>query len=302
MRVSALGSAARVTIALAGLLAVVPGTRAQDVRVTAPAPSAPAAEAMKPLTPEESAALGRALMFDPTDLAAGAPAKPLRMPSLNKPAGLNVSRSDRPDGSSTVAVKRPLPTDLPMTVNADVGADVNLAAPPETVYQPGKPLPGTAVGDPGSSVAWASVGMPNLASGEARVDPTNDQGTLAGTLKRSVPIGKDLSVALQDSYSVTQTLSASTASASGIPMAAPPAPGAAETQVWGNAKLVTFDLKPTGTTFGAGVTTASKDTVMHNTLSADQKLIGPLHVTTAVTDLGEPSENKSITAGFKLNW
>ena len=50
------------------------------------------------------------------------------------------------------------------------------------------------------------------------------------------------------------------------------------------------------------MTTASNDPVTHNTLSADQKLFGPLHVTTAVTDVGQPSESKSITAGFKLNW
>jgi hypothetical protein len=37
-------------------------------------------------------------------------------------------------------------------------------------------------------------------------------------------------------------------------------------------------------------------------LSAEQKLYGPLHVTTAVTDLGQTTSNKSITAGFKLNW
>jgi hypothetical protein len=41
---------------------------------------------------------------------------------------------------------------------------------------------------------------------------------------------------------------------------------------------------------------------MHDTLSADQKLFGPLHVTTAVSDIGQPVTNKSVTAGFKLNW
>jgi hypothetical protein len=41
---------------------------------------------------------------------------------------------------------------------------------------------------------------------------------------------------------------------------------------------------------------------MHNTLSAEQKLFGPLHVTTSVSDLGEATVNKSITAGFKLHW
>jgi len=42
--------------------------------------------------------------------------------------------------------------------------------------------------------------------------------------------------------------------------------------------------------------------VTHNTFSADQKLYGPLHVTTAVTDVGQTTSSKSISAGFKLNW
>ena len=61
-------------------------------------------------------------------------------------------------------------------------------------------------------------------------------------------------------------------------------------------------ISPTGTTLAAGITTASNDPVTHNTLSADQKLFGPLHVTTAVSDIGEPTSKKSITAGFKLTW
>ena len=58
----------------------------------------------------------------------------------------------------------------------------------------------------------------------------------------------------------------------------------------------------TGTTLAAGLTSTSTDPVTHNKLSAEQKLYGPLHVTTAVSDLGQPVPNKSITAGFKLNW
>jgi hypothetical protein len=77
-------------------------------------------------------------------------------------------------------------------------------------------------------------------------------------------------------------------------------PGAS--QVFGNEKAVKFNVLPTGTTFGAGLATASNDPVTHNTFSAEQKLYGPLHVTTAVTDVGQSTSNKSITAGFKLNW
>ena len=37
-------------------------------------------------------------------------------------------------------------------------------------------------------------------------------------------------------------------------------------------------------------------------LAVPQSLLGPLHVTTAVTDIGKPTESKSIAAGFKFNW
>jgi hypothetical protein len=47
---------------------------------------------------------------------------------------------------------------------------------------------------------------------------------------------------------------------------------------------------------------ASNDPVTHNTLSAEQKLYGPLQVTTAVTDFGQTSSSKGISQGFKLHW
>ena len=288
----------------------VPAALAQDVRVTAPAPSYAAGPAdnpeLKPLTPEESDVLGRALLFDPADRHRQQDADTASPASLTQAGGLDVKRDDKPDGSSTVAVKKPVAPGLASTgLDANVGADVNLAAPPPSVFQPGKPLPGAAPNDTGSAAAWASLGVANLASLDARVDPANDRGKIGGTLKHSVPVGKKFSVTLEDSYSMTETLGPAAAAptvsspAAPVPVTAPP-PG--PTQVFDNSKSVKFNIAPTGTTFGAGMTTASNDPVTHNTLSADQKLFGPLHVTTAVTDVGQPSESKSITARFKLNW
>jgi hypothetical protein len=42
--------------------------------------------------------------------------------------------------------------------------------------------------------------------------------------------------------------------------------------------------------------------VTHNRIGAEQTLYGPLHVSTSITDIGEESENRSITAGFKFRW
>lgn len=294
MRASAFVHTVRAITAAACLLVIAPPAFGRGAQVM-PSRDAGAA-AGKPLSADESAMLSRALAFDPASLRASA-AKPLRGRSLQKAPGFAVSRSNRPDGFSAVTVKQPLRADLDtVELNANVGADVNFAPPPATVYRPGAPPPGTATDDVGSGAAWASVGMSNLATVDARVDPTGDRGRLAGTLRHSLPVGKKMSVTLEDSYSVSDTLSASpdTAAASSAT--------AAPTQVWDNQKSVKLAIKPTATTFSAGVFTASNDPVTHNTLSAKQKLFGPLHVTTAVTDLGEPSENKSISAGFKLNW
>jgi hypothetical protein len=310
MRAGAFSGAVRATFALACVLAALPAAQAQDIHITAPAAGAsnPAddPQASKPLTPDESAVLGNALLFDPANLAATTSARPLRLPSLSKPRDLTVNGTERPDGSSKVVVKQPLAT---ADWDANVGADLSTAAPPPTSFEPGKPFPGT-VDDHGSGAAWASVGVPNLASLNARLDPTNDQGKLGTTFKHSVPLGKEFSVTVQDSYSVTETFSApvtAPASPSGLPLmvaAPPPAEPAAQgpSQVWGNEKSVRLNIQPTGTTLAAGITTASHDPVTHNTISADQKLFGSLHVTTAVSDIGQPVTNKSTTAGFKLNW
>ena len=304
MRARALYGAVGAIAALLGPLAAVPAALAQDVQITAPAPSYDS-DSPKPLTPEESEVLGRALLFDPATIETKKPARELRARTLSAPAALDIKSNDKPDGSSSVALKQPLVIDNP-AFDSNVGADVNLAAPASSVYQPNKPLPGTTTSDRGSAAAWASVGMPNVASVDARLDQGSDQGKIGGTLKHSVPVGRDLSVTVEDNYSVIENFNYNPATA-GAPAPttatlAGPAPVTPAPQVYDNARSVRFNVAPTGTTFGAGWTTASNDPVTHNTLSADQKLFGPLHVTTSVTDLGQPTESKTVSAGLKLDW
>ena len=304
MRTDALCGAVGAVVALAWSLAAVPAL-AQDVRITAPAPSMPGDEPQeKPLTPEESELLGRALLFDPATLESNKPARSLRARGMPQAPGLEIKSNDKSDGSSSVALKRPVIVSAP-DLDSNVGADVNLAAPAANVSQPNKPLPNLATSDRGSAAAWASVGVDNLASVDARVDQGNDQGKIGGTLKHSVPVGRDLSVTLEDSYSVIENFNpaAPAAAPTTVTLAGPaPVTTAPTPRVFDNSRAVKFNVLPTGTTFGAGWSSASNDPVTHNTLSADQKLYGPLHVTTSVTDPGQTTENKTITAGFKLNW
>ena len=310
MRTRTMHNVGWMTLALACAFAAAPATAQNSVNDPAngyvidvyPTVSPPAESA--PL-PDEGALPGNALTFDPATLAV-TPVKPLRLPSLSNPKTLDVSRGDAPNGSGPVVVKQPLPTDW----DTSVGADLDPASAPPTSYQPGMPMPGSR-DSRGSGVAWVQVGVPNFGTVDARVDPTIDQRKLGTTFKQ--PIGSKFAVTLQNSYSVTETNTSPAAAPSDIPLmtlprapvTAPHAPlTSAQTppQIWGNENVAKLDFLPTGTSFAAGLTTASNDPVTHNKLSADQRLYGPLHVTTAVTDLGQPTESKSITAGVKLHW
>ena len=268
-------------LVLAGTLATAPAVAQTD----APADAADAA----PLPAAFS--LADALSFDPAALSK-APPKPLHHPSLYDKTGLDISRDDKPDGSSTVTLKKALPIDWETKVGADIAA-----APPST-FGRGQPLPG-GVNACNSGAAWASLGVPNLASIDARLDPNIDQSTLGTTLRHAMPIGGKLSLTLQETLSVTDTFNAR--------RPANPAPRAGRrrdrsSQFWGSENRLKFDILPTRTSLAAGIVTSSIDPVTHNTFSADQKLYGPLHLTTALNDIGQPSANKSITASVKLNW
>ncbi|HEY7228940.1 MAG TPA: hypothetical protein VH558_01075 [Pseudolabrys sp.] len=245
------------------------------------------------LTPEDSALLANALVFDPAALSMP-PAKTLRIPG-SRNGDYNITRTQKPDGSTTVVVKQPLETYWSNSVGADVAAS-----------QPRPfdlPLPSERNNGLPAGAAWASIGVSNLASVDARVDPANEQGKVGTTLKHSMPFGSRFAVTVQDTYSVTETISQTSPGAGDLPLMSLPGPNpSAPSQVYGNEKAVKFNILPTGTTLGAGLATASNDPVTHNTLSAEQKLYGPLQVTTSVTDVGQVTSNKSITAGFKLHW
>jgi hypothetical protein len=289
-------------LALAGTLAAAPvAALAQDAAdyASASPPSNPTGDTAPPADgapgPDDSALIGSALVFDPATRAGNKPAKSPNLPRLADPKGLDVSRTEKPDGSSSVVVKQGLPAEW----DAKLGADLGSTSPDSA--RPYKPLART---DPGGGAAWASLGVSNLATIDARIDPGNDQSKLGTTLKKSIPVGDNFSVTLQNTYSVTDTLGPPSAATSDVPLmkAPPPATTPAAPQFWGNEKAAKFDILPTGTTFGASMATTSTDPVTHNTFSAEQKLYGPLQVTTAVTDIGQPTVNKKITAGFKLNW
>src|SRR5262245_6090688 len=246
-----------------------------------------------PLTPEESAMLGNALLFDPAALATP-PKKPLLLPG-GSDKDFDITRTEKSDGSSTVVVKQPLQTEWSNSVGADLGPTSGRGAFDH-------PLPTTREAS-ASGAAWTSIGVPNFGSVDARVDPFNEQGKVGPTLKQSIPFGGRFAVTLQNTYSVTETLGQPATGPTDMPlMALPMGSAPASGQVFGNERSVKFNILPSGTTLGAGLTSVSNDPITHNTFSAEQKLYGPLQVTTAVTDFGQTTSSKSISAGFKVHW
>ena len=255
---------------------------APDLRPTLDGQGTPDAEPA--LSPEDSAIIEKALALDPNSMV-NAPLKPVKLPALTTGKTLDLARTDRADGSGTVIVRKPLSSEW----DANVGADLGLAADSPSIYSPDNPL-GAIRNDRSSGAAWATLGVPNFASVDARVDPDSDQGRVGATFKHTRPVGDTFAVTLQSRTSLTEILSQ------------PQGAEAAAPRVWGNENVAKFSILPTGTILAAGINTTSIDTVTHNSLSAEQKIYGPLGVTTAVTDIGRASESKSVSARLKLNW
>jgi hypothetical protein len=217
------------------------------------------------------------------------------------------SRTDKPDGSSSLTMGRTLPT----AWETKVGTDVTLAptdgiVPADTLMRPTAP-------DRSTGAIWGTMTMPGLqplgfdkTSVNARIDGGSDTSKVGATLSRSMPVNPNVAVTLQNDYSMTQTLGSAGAPAPSLPMmsvpsvTAPASPSAGP--VWSAGETVLLNVNPSGTTFSAGAGSSTADGQWHNKLSVEQTLFGPLKVTTSVEDAGSTSSRKSITAGFKRVW
>ncbi|MBI1202097.1 MAG: hypothetical protein GC182_06255 [Rhodopseudomonas sp.] len=245
----------------------------------------------QPPSPEDRAVIDKvladnALSDDAFTSARAQPLKPPRRGNLYIPKKLDVAKTDRPDGGSNVTLKQPLPTNWDAKVGADLGFAGNgpdSLRPPPVVLTPPRD-------DSGVGAAWASVDVASLATVDARIDPNKDQSLIGTTVTRSVPLGGSFAVTLQSRAAVTESYGQTAADATADP------------RVWSRANTAKFNILPTGTTLAAGLSSNSADPVTHNSLSAEQKLYGNLNVSTAVNDIGETSESRSVSARFKMNW
>ena len=151
------------------------------------------------LTPEESALLGECAGLRSSSACNATEEAPA--PAWTSGNAFDITRTEKFDGSTTVVVKQPLQTEWSNSVGADLGPS---RAGTGSAFD--HPLP-TARDSASAGAAWASFGVANVGSLDARVDPSNEQGKLGTTFKQSIPLGRQFAVTLQDTYSVTETLS-----------------------------------------------------------------------------------------------
>ena len=178
--------------------------------------------------------------------------------------------------------------------NGKAGIDYSKPSIPAVTFQPDQLLAG-AVPDQSSGVAWATITAPGFeaplgwdkTSIETRVDPSQEQGKLATTLTRSVPVGDDVSLTLQNGVSMTRSL--------------PNATG--QVHSWATSQALRFNFLPTDTSVSVGADISSIDDKWLRTLSAEQKLFGgPFSVTGSVSETATGDLSKSLKAGFKRAW
>lgn len=206
------------------------------------------------------------------------------------------NRTENPDGSAAVTVKRPLPT----VWDTKVGVDFGLPATPSPLMTPERLVAGTSAHQ-SSGVAWVNTTAPALdlpfgwdkASLNARFDPVQDQGKFGTRVSRSLPLGEDMSVTMESGFAITHLRSQ-------------PLPSDLSTgqtiNILDAERLAKLNFLATGTSFGAGSRKSSADDVWLNSLSAEQQLFGGLSITGTVSETLDGDTNKSLTAGFKRTW
>jgi hypothetical protein len=233
---------------------------------------------------------------------------------LDRPVNQSADQPEDPTDEATPELPADVPLDLSIPDNGKlkainpfaartwtpdwsgkVGVDPRKAAIAATEFQP-EHLTAGAIPDQSTGVAWASVTAPGLEAPlgwdktliDTRLDPAQEQGRLGTTLSRSVPVGENFSVTLQNGVAVTRTLPS---------VAQPPS------QSWASSQAVRFNVLPTDTTLTVGANISTTDDKWLRTLSAEQKLFGgPVSITGTVSETTSGEASKSLKAGFKRTW
>lgn len=196
-----------------------------------------------------------------------------------------LKRKQNFDGTTQLTVATEMPQwDTKFGVDLGMGAAPTLPAPNAPQDQSGS--------------AWASVTVPRLpsalpferASLEARVDAFREEAKVGTSLSRSIPLGRNLALTMQNGYWLTQN---------GYAVAHPETEA---TQTWTTDQVVKLRVLPTDTTIAAGAALHSADGQWLRSLTAEQKIYGGLSVSSGVSEAADGSFAKRISAGFRRSW
>lgn len=270
---------------------------------TAPAednPETPAAEAAA--APEADVTDISGLELDWSQLNVDAstltssPLSKARSPLTAASSEMSWSSKDKPNGSAAVSVKQPL---SPLW-DARIGADMTVAREPATLTESqllAERLANGGNAPQSSGSAWAAITAPGVGSiwdktaVEARVDPAQENSKLGTSLSKSLPLGEQYSLTLQNGYNMIQQGIIAVPGIAGRP--------ARNYETEQSAKL---SIAETGTSFVAGQTLSTTDDKWLRKLGAEQKLFGDVTIHGSIGETAQGATSKSLTAGFKRSW
>jgi hypothetical protein len=219
--------------------------------------------------------------------------KPRLGPRAGANDGLIWSSRDRPNGSA-VSVKQ----SVSAYGDAKVGADMTLVRQPTTLSEllSEKALNGGNEPQSGGT-AWATITAPGAGSlwdktaVEARLDPSQDQTRLGTSLSKSLELGEQYSLTLQNGYSLIQ-------------QGVVPVPGGAGQRArnFETGQSATLNMSDSGTSVSAGQSLSSTDDKWLRKIGAEQKLFGGVSVSGSISETPLGASNKSISGTFKQSW
>lgn len=220
--------------------------------------------------------------FDAYDLTRSAKARELGRQVRGE--GPVWNRTENTNGSANVTVKRSLRT----TLDTKVGVDM-VVAPSSAQTLPG------AQQQASSGAAWASTALPSFgpwwdqASVDARLDPTAEQGRLATSVSKSLPLNDRISLTLQSGLGVNQSLASSSL-------------GGASSHTIAADRSAKLSWQPTGTSVIAQSRLSAMDDRWLNSFAAEQSLFGGVSVRGTVSQTESGGHDQMVTAGFRRSW
>ena len=204
------------------------------------------------------------------------------------------SEQNGPNGASAVSVKQ----SLSPVWDTRIGADMTVAHEPTTMSELLAEKSANGGNAPQSSgSAWAAITAPGAGdiwdktAVEARLDPAQERSRLGTSLSKSLPLGEQYSLTLQNGYNLIQ-------------QGLVPVPGIIPHPMrnYDTEQSAKLGIAETGTSFTAGQSLSSADDRWLRRIGAEQTLLGGLSVSGSIGETADGTTDKSITAGFKRSW